>query len=229
MTIETMRFPGLWAVIPAYNEASQVERVVASLLPLGIQVVVVNDASRDETAHAARAAWVVSHPINLGQGAALQTGISFALGRGARFIVTFDADGQHRPQDIDVLWDTLHRCDADVVLGSRFLGGTANMPRSRRLLLKLAVLFQWLTSGVRLTDAHNGLRLINEKAARAIQLQENRMAHASEIIDQFQTANLRIVEAPVTIVYTEYSLAKGQTSGNAVAIALSVLSRKFFK
>jgi polyprenyl-phospho-N-acetylgalactosaminyl synthase len=222
-------FPGLWAVIPAYNEAAQIGQVVQSLAPLGIQVVVVNDASRDHTAQAASAAWVVSHPINLGQGAALQTGISFALAQGAQRIVTFDADGQHRPEDIQVLWDRMESTQADVILGSRFLGGTANMPGSRRLLLKLAILFQWVTSGVKLTDAHNGLRLLSEHAARSINLHENRMAHASEIIDQFKEANLRVAEAPVTIIYTEYSMAKCQSSGNAVAIALSVLARKFLK
>jgi polyprenyl-phospho-N-acetylgalactosaminyl synthase len=210
----------LWVVIPAFNEEPVIGKVVTAVRALGHNVVVVDDCSGDDTGAQARAAGatVLRHPINLGQGAALQTGIRYALRRGAGSIVTFDADGQHRPEDISVLLDTQVKTGADVVLGSRFLGHAENIPRLRRMLLQLAIVYTHLTSGVKLTDAHNGLRLLTRRAAERIRIRQDRMAHASEIIDQIGALGLTVVEAPVTIVYTEYSLRKGQKLGNAFNI-----------
>jgi glycosyltransferase involved in cell wall biosynthesis len=210
----------LWVVIPAFNEGSVIGRVVTAVRALCHNIVVVDDCSGDDTgAQAVKAgAIVLRHPINLGQGAALQTGIRYVLRRGAGYIVTFDADGQHRPEDIRVLLDTQFKTGADVVLGSRFLGQTENIPRLRRMVLQLAVIYTRITSGVKLTDAHNGLRLFTRQAAERIRISQDRMAHASEIIDQIGTSKLRVVEAPVTIAYTEYSLRKGQKLGNTFNI-----------
>lgn len=214
-----------WVVVPAYNEARVVGEVVRDLRAEYPNIVVVDDCSRDETGREALAAGavVLRHPINLGQGAALQTGIRFALESGAQWIVTFDSDGQHRVQDIEVLVQRQQVTKADLVVGSRFLGRTENIPRSRRWLLKMAVRFTNLTSGVHLTDAHNGLRLFTRKAAAQIQIRQNRMAHASEVIAQAGELRLNVAEAPVTIVYTEYSLAKGQKMSNAVNILVELL------
>lgn len=202
----------VWIVIPSFNEAQVIAKTLAGLSHWLPNVVVVDDCSSDNTAElAARAgATVIRHAINLGQGAALGTGIRFALLEGAEFIVTFDADGQHRPEDIDAL---LQKSDegAEVVLGSRFLGSAPNMPASRRWLLKAATAYTRRTTGLNLTDAHNGLRLFTRKAAEQLQLRQNRMAHASELIDWLGTSGLRIAEAPVKILYTDYSLAKGQS------------------
>lgn len=218
-----------WIIVPAFNEGRVIRSVLEKLRVTGYKIAVVDDASSDSTLLEAAGlnTWIVSHPVNLGQGAALQTGISFALKQGAEYIVTFDSDGQHRVEDIAVLFDAMSSRQLDVVCGSRFLGAASNMPSSRKLLLKAAVLFQWITSGILLTDAHNGMRLLNRRAASVLDLKENRMAHASEILDQFTHHRLSIGEAPVTIDYTEYSLAKGQSSGNAISIALSILARKF--
>lgn len=215
----------LWVVVPAYNEARVVGAVVRELSAAYPNIVVVDDCSRDETGREALAAGavVLRHPINLGQGAALQTGISFALEAGAQWIVTFDSDGQHRVQDIEVLLQRQQVTKADLVVGSRFLGRTENIPRSRRWLLKMAVRFTNLTSGVHLTDAHNGLRLFTREAAARIQIRQNRMAHASEMISQAGELRLIVAEAPVTIVYTEYSLAKGQRMSNAINVLVELL------
>jgi glycosyltransferase involved in cell wall biosynthesis len=212
--------PDLWVVIPAYNEATVIGTVVGGVRALYPNVVVVDDHCDDDTAPVARSAGakVVRHPINLGQGAALQTGIRYALENGAEYIVTFDADGQHRVEDIAVLLDTQRRTGADIVLGSRFLGSTTDLPAKRRAVLKLAVLYTRVTTGMKLTDAHNGMRLFTRQAAERIHITQNRMAHASEIIAQIRKLGLAVVEAPVTIVYTEYSLRKGQKLGNAVNI-----------
>lgn len=221
----------VWVVIPAFNEGPVIAQVVTGVKHAYANVVVVDDCSADDTGPYALSAGaiVVRHAINLGQGAALQTGIRYALGQGAQYIVTFDADGQHRVEDIAVLLETQRRMEADVVVGSRFLGEAQNMPALRYLVLRLAVAFSRMTSGIRLTDAHNGLRLFTRRAAEAIRITQNRMAHASEIVNQFRTLRLSVAEAPVTIVYTEYSLRKGQKLSNALNILQELLVARLRK
>jgi len=221
----------LWVVIPAFNEGPVIGEVVMAVRALYHNVIVVDDCSGDDTGVKAleAGATVLRHPVNLGQGAALQTGIRYALGHGAGYIVTFDADGQHRPEDISVLLDMQVKTGADVVLGSRFLGHTENIPRLRRMLLQLAIIFTRVTSGVKLTDTHNGLRLLTRRAAERIRIRQDRMAHASEIIDQIGALGLTVIEAPVTIVYTEYSLRKGQRLGNAFNILIELFVARLNK
>src|SRR5262249_28459340 len=190
--------------------------------------VVVDDGSADETAEvAARAgAEVLRHPINLGQGAALQTGIDYALLRGAGQVVTFDADGQHRADEIAVLLAALCAHDADFALGSRFRGTTVELPTLRRLMLRAATLFTRVTTGLEVTDAHNGLRAMTRRGAARIRLRQNRMAHASEILHQIAASGFRYVEVPVTIQYSRYSLAKGQRASEFVVILLDLFARR---
>lgn len=211
----------VWIVVPAYNEARRLAATLAPLLQLYPNVVVIDDGSHDETAEVARraGAWVLRHVLNSGQGAALQTGITFALQRNADYIVTFDADGQHDPRQIVDLLEPLRLGKADVALGSRFLGRAEGIPWTRRLVLKAGVLFTRLVSNIRVTDAHNGFRALTREAASCIRLLQNRMAHASEILDQIKRTRLRYVEVPVTIRYTAETLAKGQSSLQAVKIA----------
>ena len=229
--MEAAKRTGIWVVVTAFNEASVIGAVVSGLNEAGYAVVVVDDASADETAAVAQrhGAVVLSHPINLGQGAALQTGISYALKRGAAFLVTFDGDGQHRPADIPVLIEALERNGCDFALGSRFLGGALNMPNSRRMLLRLATWFTRITTGLRVTDAHNGLRAMTRRGAARIHLRQNRMAHASEILHQIARSGLPYVEVPVTIVYTDYSLAKGQRMGDAASILVDLMARRLHR
>jgi len=183
----------VWVVIAAYNEATAIARVVAGVRGCGYPVVVVDDGSRDATFDIALASGAVAirHPINLGQGAALQTGIAYALERGAQTIVTFDADGQHRASDIAALLAALERERADFALGSRFHGRSLRIPSTRRLLLRAATLFTQLTTGLRLTDTHNGLRAITRRGAAVLRIRQNRMAHASEILSQIAASGLR--------------------------------------
>jgi glycosyltransferase involved in cell wall biosynthesis len=218
-------------VIAAFNEASVIARVVADVRLAGYPVCVVDDGSRDETAGIAGAAGavVIKHPINLGQGAALQTGIEHALAQGAEVIVTFDADGQHRAADIARLVQALVDERVDFALGSRFLGHSPNLPPLRRLMLKAATLFTRLTTGLALTDTHNGLRAMTRRGAAAIRLRQNRMAHASELLSQIGDSGLRYVERPVTIEYTAYSLAKGQNMQDAVFVLLDLFARRLYR
>src|SRR5260370_22575986 len=155
---------------------------MAEVRGTGYELVVAAEGSTDATAAVAAQAGaiVLSHPVNLGQGAALQTGIEFALLRGAAFIVTFDADGQHRAADIGSLLHALTKYHVDFALGSRFLGTAVNLPRSRRLLLRAATWFTRATTGLRVTDSHNGLRAMTRRGASSIRLRQNRMADASD-------------------------------------------------
>lgn len=222
---------GVTVIIAAYNEAPVIASVVADLQRAGWPVVVVDDGSRDETEALARQAGakVVTHPVNLGQGAALQTGLDYALAHGADIIVTFDADGQHRAADIPRLIEALHMRGADYALGSRFLGSAIDLPAKRRLLLRAATLFTRLTTGLALTDTHNGLRAMTRRGASRIRLKQNRMAHASEILHQIAQSGLACVEVPVTIEYSSYSLAKGQRLSDSLAILIDLFARRLHR
>lgn len=223
--------PIVYVVIPAYNEASMIGRVVREARAYVPHVLVVDDGSTDGTAEAAAAAGaaVVRHGINLGQGAALQTGFDYALSRAAGVIVTFDADGQHDPADIPLLLAALEKEQADIALGSRFKGRTENLERLRRLLLRLAVWYTRHESGWQVTDTHNGLRALRASAAWRIRIRQNRMAHASEIITQASRLGLRYVEVPCTVRYTEYSLRKGQKLGDTLLILCDLLLNRIVK
>jgi glycosyltransferase involved in cell wall biosynthesis len=215
----------VWVVIAAFNEAEVIRGVVAEVVAAGFPVVVVDDGSRDGTAAAARMPGVVvlRHVINLGQGAALQTAIDYALRRGARHIVTFDADGQHRVEDIPGLIAALDR--ADVALGSRFLGGVEGAGAGRRALLRTATVVSNGMSGMKLTDAHCGLRAFRAGAAPRLRITQDRMAHASELLRKIKTSGLRVVEVPVTVRYTDYSMRKGQRGFAAVRILFDYFFR----
>jgi polyprenyl-phospho-N-acetylgalactosaminyl synthase len=218
-------------VIAAYNEAPVIASVVADVRRASYPAVVVDDGSTDATGEiAARAgAFVVTHPVNLGQGAALQTALDFALAQGADVIVTFDADGQHRAADIAPLIAALAANKADYALGSRFLGGAVNLPRKRRVMLAAATWFTRLTTGLDLTDTHNGLRAMTRRGASRIRLKQNRMAHASEILHQIAQGGLAYVEVPVTIEYSAYSLGKGQTLSESLAILIDLFARRMHR
>jgi glycosyltransferase involved in cell wall biosynthesis len=215
----------VWVVVAAYEEQSRLGETLRRLLDAGYRnVVVVDDGSRDATSEVAlqHNVWVLRHLINLGQGAALQTGIAFALKWGADLLVTFDADGQHDPHEIPQLIAPVQSGRADVALGSRFLGKAENIPFIRKLVLKGGVLFTRLFSNIKVSDAHNGFRAFSRSAAEKIKITQNRMAHASEVLDRIREHRLRFVEVPCTIRYTAETMAKGQSSWNAIKIVLDL-------
>ncbi|MCG8404654.1 MAG: glycosyltransferase family 2 protein [Phycisphaerales bacterium] len=222
---------GAFIIIPAYNEGTCLEGIVREVREVYPNVVVVDDGSQDDTFEVAKrcATYTLRHLINRGQGAALQTGMDFARLRGARFVVTFDADGQHCVEDVAAMLAPIARGDCDITLGSRFLGEAVNLPPSRRWTLRLAVWFTRMVNRVNLTDAHNGLRAFSLRAAERINITLDRMAHASEIIDQIKRSGLPFREVPVKIRYTEYSLAKGQSSRGAMRIVFHYLVGRMTK
>lgn len=217
-----------WLVVPLYNEATVVREVIATAKKTFSRIVCVDDGSSDASAAEAAAggAVVVRHPINLGQGAAIRTGLDYALrDPAADYFVTFDSDGQHRVEDALAMVQRLDSEPLDVVVGSRFLDKRTTLSPIKRLVLRAGVLFERMSSRVELTDAHNGLRALNRHAAESITIEQNRMAHASEIVAEIGRKKLRYAEQPVHILYTDYSRSKGQSVWNSV----NILSDLFIK
>lgn len=218
-------------LIPAYNESSTIAGVIASLLPLGHTILIIDDGSNDNTADLAHkaGATVISHCINLGQGAALQTGLEYARKAHADIVITFDADGQHHPADIALLLEAMHTKNADIVLGSRFLGEARNISWIKKIILKLMVHYINTTTSLRITDAHNGLRALRVATTHNIQLKQNRMAHASELLQQIEKYHLRYAEIPCTITYTPYSVSKGQKISHSMNILADLFIGRLHK
>jgi glycosyltransferase involved in cell wall biosynthesis len=216
---------GTWVVIAAYNEAAVIEGVVASVVGDGWNVVVVDDGSSDATPERARAGGgiVLRHAINLGQGAALQTGIDYAIRRGAQFIITFDADGQHDPADIPTIVEALGT--HEIVLGSRFLGHVEGATQRRMAMLRAAVMMSNRLAGLKLTDAHCGLRGFRATVAPRLRITQDRMAHASELLKKIQSSGASFVEVPITVRYTDHSKAKGQSGFQAIRILFDYFFR----
>lgn len=208
-----------WVVIAAFNEASVIRAVVTDVAAAGWPVVVVDDGSRDETSTAARipGVTVLRHAVNLGQGAALQTGIDYALRKNAKAIVTFDADGQHCVEDIPGLLAAL--ATHDIALGSRFLGKEIEgATQRRRLFLKLATFMSNRMSGLELTDAHCGLRAFRASVAPKLRITQDRMSHASQLLHKIKSSDLRVTEVPITVRYTTHSKRKGQSGLQAIRV-----------
>lgn len=207
--------PDTWVIIAAYNEERSLGAVLEGLAGRGLQLVVVDDGSTDQTADIAlkHPVLLARHACNLGQGAALQTGISLALrSPEGKFIITFDADGQHSADDIPRLVEPVRAGSCDVCLGSRFTAGgkALNISIQKRVLLFLALtLTRWMT-GLKLTDTHNGLRAFSREAVSRLDITQDRMAHASQILSQIAANRLRYREIPVTVTYSAYSVSKGQ-------------------
>ena len=220
-------------IVPAYNEGSVIQMTVSNLLRAGHEVVLVDDGSQDETAAVRDLPGVIyiRHAVNLGQGAALQTGMTYAFRAGADIAVHFDADGQHDWRQIDRLLAPIREGSADVVFGSRFLRDEdgAKVPWKKRILLRGGILVSWLLAGIRLSDTHNGFRALSRRALGAIHLQENGFAHATEILQRVRQSNLRFVEVPITVSYTDYSLQKGQPISNSINVLFDLILSRMFR
>jgi polyprenyl-phospho-N-acetylgalactosaminyl synthase len=222
------RYDDVVVVVRVYNEAPVVRQVLAELIGAGLQVIAVDDASTDPSAAEIdkSGAFRISHPVNLGAGAALQTGLEAALRfTDARYIACFDADGQHRLVDLLGMIEKI-REGYDVVIGSRFLDDSTQMSWLRRTILKTAARVMNRKGGVQLTDAHNGLRLVSREVATAINLTHAGMAYASQLEQTLTDARYRVTEFPVEILYTDYSRSKGQPLLNSVNILAEILAHR---
>lgn len=220
-----MRDSDVYVVVPIYNEVAVLADVLGDLTERFENVICVDDGSSDGSGAVAASyrTTVLRHAVNLGQGAALRTGFEFVLRHtDARFVVTFDADGQHASSDALTLLELARTQDLDVVLGSRHRGNVVNQPRSRRLLLNAGVRFSRRSSGLELTDTHNGLRVLSRHALTFVQLRQHGMAYASELENAIARHRLTWAEAPVSISYTDYSRRKGQKNINALNVLVDL-------
>lgn len=217
------------AVIPAYNEERTIADVVMEVQKYVTEVVVVDDGSADHTMeHAKRAGAIVySHFLNRGQGAALETGKRIALLRQADIIVTYDADGQFIAEEIMNVVRPVAEGRADVVLGARF--SKSNIPLAKKFFLKGATIFTRFTSGLNLSDTHNGFRALSREAATKIIIEQNRMAHASEILEKIGRHSLRYEEVPVTVKYFSPQVRRGQRLPDYLKILFDLFLGKKIK
>lgn len=218
----------IFIVIAAYNEGKSIAKVISGLKKAGYNnIVVVDDGSKDNTYEMIIKSGVhaLHHIVNRGQGAALKTGIDYALDNGADIIVTFDADGQHRVEDIPAMITPIIKKECDATIGSRFLT-KSKMPLMRRITLKIGVMIMWLFYGLKMTDAHNGFRALSRNAAKKIDITSDRMEHASQIIEEIHMKKIKYKEIPVTIKYTAYSMNKGH---GGLRQACKVFGRMFLR
>lgn len=216
-----MRHNDIYIVIAAYNEEKSISKVIKDLHKHNYyNIIVVDDFSQDNTIKVAENLGVIvlKHIINRGQGAALRTGIEYALGKGAKVIITFDADGQHLAKDIEKLVEVIEE-GYDVALGNRFIGEAINITFLKKIILKGGAFLMQLFYGVKVTDSHNGFRAFSRKAANMIKITQDRMEHASEIIEEIGKYKLKYKEVPVTIIYYE----KGQSIFNSINILIKML------
>lgn len=216
----------IFIIIPAYNESSIIAKTVTDVKKYCDNIILVDDGSSDATGEEAERAGaiVLRHIINRGQGAALRTGINYAVSRGADAIVSYDADGQFDPAEITKVAAPVISGECDVVLGSRFLAKN-NIPFVKNIILKFAIFFTRAITGLRLTDVHNGFRAFSRSAAEKIKIRQDRMAHASDIIHEIARLNLKYKEISVTVNYTDYSRGKGQKLYGAWKILFDLIAK----
>jgi glycosyltransferase involved in cell wall biosynthesis len=219
-----IHYRDVWIVVPAFNEAAVIGEVIADLRSVFDHVVCVDDGSTDDTGDIAlrAGAHLLRHPMNVGQGAAIQTGVEYARSQpSARVFATFDADGQHRVKDVAAMVDRLCSSDVDidVVIGTRFARPDASQPPFvKRIVLRTAARLSRRGRRLGLTDTNNGLRVFNKTVADALDITMSGMSHANEFVMLIAEKKWRVVEEPVEVLYTEYSKSKGQPLLNGVNI-----------
>lgn len=222
----------IFLIVPSFNEAGMLRKTIVDLQQHNFPVVVVDDGSTDGTQESVRDLDIhyLRHEVNLGQGAALQTGFEYALRQGARCLVTFDADGQHDHSDIEKLIVALEQSGAGIVFGSRFLvGSDSQVPLMRKLILKVARFLNYLASGILLSDANNGFRALTADAAGKIVITENRSTHSAQIQTLVKKNNIKYIEVPVNVKYTEYSRSKGISNIRSIRILYELILFKLFR
>lgn len=219
----------IFVVIAAYNEEKRIRKVIRELKKKKYKnIVVVDDGSSDDTYEIAKkeSVYVLKHITNRGQGAALKTGIDFALLNKADIIVTFDADGQFLVKEIKKVVSPILKNKADISLGSRFLGKAVNMPFLKKIVLKLGIFVVLILYRIKITDSQSGFRAMSKKAATKINLTADRMEHAGEFFHEIKRNNLKYKEVPITVIYDKYSLKKGQDWAHSIDLGIKMVVKR---
>ncbi len=218
------------AVIPAYNEAKRIASVVENTSNFVDTVVVVDDSSSDATAVVAEraGAMVVHHAQNCGAGAATMTGIEAARAMGAEVIVTLDADEQHDPRDIPSLLQPVLTDRADIVFANRF-GQKNHIPFIRRFFNAVGNLVTFATTGRWVNDSQCGFKVFGPRAVREVSIRMSGYEFCTELVRETVQRQWRVAEVPIKVLYSQYTLAKGQSFANGVKTALRILLRSFLR
>jgi len=219
-------------ILPAYNEASVIAEVIKAIKNEGFSsICIVDDGSQDTTAQIATnaGATVISHPINRGAGAAAQTGITYANENGFQYCVLMDSDGQHLPQDITNMYTAMTNNQSDIVIGNRFIDKSNEVPTHRRFYNRIANVVTNVFCKKSYSDTQSGFRLLNRQAIERLNLKNRGFGFCSEMIIYAEKAGLKISETPIQVLYTPYSMSKGQNLEEGVRTARSIFWRVFFE
>jgi len=222
-------------LIPAYNEEKTLGRVIKTLPKKfkGVEkyeIIVVNDGSFDDTEKVAKnlPVTLLSHWLNRGLGGALGTGFAYAKKNDFDCLVTFDADCQHHPDDIQSVIDPIIKKQADMVVGSRLREKKGNMPWYRQIGILGMNMITYLLFWVWTTDSQSGLRAFSRNSIEKMEIKSQKMEVSSEFFHEVQYNNLVLKEVPIRSIYTDYSLTKGQKNINAFKILGRLMYRRFF-
>lgn len=203
----------IFVIIPAKDEERFIDLLFKELTQLGFKnIVLVNDSSVDRTRAIAEDrpnVTVLDHVINLGAGAATQTGIAYAVEKNAEIILTIDADLQHNPKNLIDLVRAMESDGADLVIGSRF-NQKNNIPKSRIFFNKVGNIISWVLTGKYLSDSQSGLKAISKKLAQKLDMSYDGFEFCMEIIKVANSTNSKIIEIPIDVIYTAETMEKGQ-------------------
>jgi len=205
---------GIFIVIPAFNEEKTVGTIVEEIAGLGYMVILVDDGSNDNTYEIAKSSkskypnniFIYQHFINRGLGAALKTGMTGALIHGAKFVVTFDADGQHAVEDIAKVCKPLKESNAEVVIGSRPF---EDMPGSKNFANTIMNLMTFVFYRTKVKDSQSGLRAFKAEIIPKLNLSSRGYGVSSEFIREIRRNRLKLAEVTITTIYTPETQAKG--------------------
>ena len=206
--------------IPAYNEEKNIASIIIKLKKITDSIIVCDDGSSDMTSDISKnlGAIVITHKKNMGYGVAINSIFQKAKELNIDLLVTFDADGQHRVEDIEKVVEPIKNNTADLVIGSRFLDKKSNVPNYRKIGIKVITKITNASIKKKLTDSQSGFRAYNKQVLSQISPSDIGMGISTEILIKSSSKGLRIMEVPVTILYS------GDTSThNPVSHGTSVL------
>ncbi|MDO5851420.1 MAG: glycosyltransferase family 2 protein [Methanobacteriaceae archaeon] len=222
----------IYIILPSYNEEKTLEEVVEELVLRGFNILIIDDGSSDNTSVIGQklknkyknVVFYYRHMINIGLGGAIKTGIKAGLEKGADILITFDADGQHNPDDLYNIYPPLQDDEADVVIGAR---NFQDMPTSRRYGNSLMNFVTFIFQGHSVKDSQSGLRGFNRYAAESLNINSPQYGVSSEIIGEIKRKNFRFKEVPMTTIYDEHTIQKGTNTMVGIKIVIEFLNNMF--
>jgi glycosyltransferase involved in cell wall biosynthesis len=211
--------------LPAFNEEKNIASIITQLKKKYTLIIVCDDGSSDLTSEIAKemGAIVVRHNTNLGYGAAIRSLFLKANELNCDILVTFDSDGQHKISDIENVIKPIQNKEANIVIGSRFLGNVeGNLPTYRKLGIKAITNLVNSNTGNKITDSQSGFRGYDKKTLEKIVPSDSGMGVSTEILIKANKQNFKIIETPITILYKE-KISSQQTLSHGTSVILSTM------